>query len=193
MSNLKTVLDVLTETNVKHVTTAELSDILANTVIINQMATFASVIQLTEPRCTKKDRKTKEPFNGLVQKLSQVSIILNSQYEKNVTNQLTRENKSESDYKKGVNTMPLTKGENNNFFGTFYDKPVIEYRPNTQNFPTTFFFLNGSRVEKTDLPDVLPTTNKATNQGTDKEVFWRKLYVKNIVQITLNGVTYQTI
>ena len=175
------------------VTFTELVTVLKETTIINEMAAFASIMQMTEPKTTVKCRNTKEPFLGMIEKLSIVGIILNSKYESGVLNALKKENKDKEDYKKGKNTMPLIKGDNNNFFGTFNDKAVIEYRPNTNTKSQTQYFLNGVRVEKSSLPNVLPTVRKATNQGTEKEIFWRKLYVSNIVEITLNGVTYQVV
>ena len=175
------------------VTLNELNAILGDISITKGMANFATVEQLTEPKLTKKDRVTKEPFLGQIHKLSIVSIILNTEYEKIVTNQLKREDKETSEYKKGVNTMPIEKCDNNNFFGYYYGKGVLEYKPNQGQTPQTAYYLNGKIIDKNLLPDVLPTTNKATNQGTDKEVFWRKLYTKNIVSITLNGVKYEVI
>ena len=175
------------------VTFTELVTVLKETTIINEMAAFASIMQMTEPKTNVKCRDTKEPFFGMIEKLSIVGIILNSKYESGVLNALKKEDKPKEDYKKGRNSMPLIKGDNNNFFGTFNDKAVIEYRPNTNVKVQTQYFLNGKRVEKSSLPNVLPTVRKATNQGTEKEILWRKLYVSNIVEITLNGVTYEVI
>lgn len=189
--------DFLPKTNeaetVKLVTTTQLAEILKNTVILNKANTFASVIQLTEPKCTVKDRITKVPFFDIVHKLSKVSIILNSQYEVSVVKQLAREDKSPENYKKGQNTMPLTKFDNNLFYGEFHGHAVLEYRPNDRNRPFTQYFLNGKAVEKNQIPDVLPAENHAQNQGTEREIFWRKVYVKNIIQLTMDKVTYKVI
>ena len=51
---------------------------------------------------------------------------------------------------------------------------VIQYRPYDNSYPTTKFLLDNKVTDKTKLPNVLPTKSKATNQGTDKEIFWRK-------------------
>ena len=66
----------------KKVTEKELAQILLETKIVKGMPLFASVLQVTEPKCTKKHRETKEanPYN-LIQKVSKVSILLNSDYE----------------------------------------------------------------------------------------------------------------
>ena len=198
MATLNKVIELVelvgnADSKTKFVTPNQLNRILNDTTIVNKMATFANVIQLTTVKTNKKDRKTKEPFNGEVKKLSEVGIILNSEYEKNVTNQLNREGKEKTDYKKGYNTMPLDKGDNNNFYGVFKGKSVIEYRPNPNVKPVTKYFLNDQHTSIDFIPDVLPVRKKATNQGTDKEIQWRKLYTSNIVQITLMGVTYKVI
>jgi len=62
----------------KFVNQTELDAILSNFSILNSGSTFASVLQLTAPKTTVKCRDTKEPFNGMVEKLSQVNILLNS-------------------------------------------------------------------------------------------------------------------
>lgn len=175
------------------VTLSELEAILANIEITKGMANFAFIEQLTEPKCLKKDRKTGLPFTGQINKLSLVSVILNTEYEKVVTNQLAREDKDKSEYQKGQNTMPIVKCEKNNFFGYYEGKAVIEYKPNQGTTPQTAYYLNGKLTEKNDLPDVLPTTSKATNQGTDKEILWRKLYLKNVLSISINGTKYEVI
>ena len=177
----------------KFVNQTELDAILSNFSILNSGSTFASVLQLTAPKTTKKDRDTKEPFNGMVEKLSQVNILLNSEYAVRVLNQLGKEEKPKEEYKQGINTMPLEICENNNFFGTYNGKGVIRYspNPNPKLKSKTQYYLNGQKVEKSSLPNVLPTVRKATNQGTEKEIIWRKLYTSNIIQITLGGVTYQ--
>jgi len=183
----------------KLVNLEQLTEILENTTVVENIATFASIIQLTEVKTLKKCRITKQPFISKIFKLSAVNVILNSKYEKQVLNQLAREDKEQTEYKKGTNTMPLIKGKNNDFFGYFNDKAVIEYRPNPNenNKPKTAYFelINDKfvKIEKSEIPDVLPIVNHATNQGTDKEILWRKLYVSNIVAIKLNGITYQRI
>lgn len=189
-------VSLLDKAAVKLVTLDQLAEVLKNTTLVNKMGTFATVLQLTEPKCNKKCRQTGIAFSDKVLKLSKVNIVLNSEYEANVTNQLSKENKGKEGYKKGRNTMPLIKGENNNFFGTYNENPVIEYRPNPNpNLTTsvTYFKNDFIEVNKTDLPDVLPSSYRPTNQGTEKVISWRKLYVRNIVSIKLNGVTYQRI
>lgn len=174
------------------VTTNELTAILK--AMPNGIGSFAKVLQFTEPKTTKKCRDTKEPFTSKVKKLTSLSILLNTAYESGVLNQLKRENKSEEEYKKGINTMPIDFTDSQNTFcGDYKEQGVIQYRPFDNSYPTTKFMLDGQLTDKAKLPNVLPTTNKAKNQGTDKEIFWRKLYVKNIRKIKIDGIIYKNI
>lgn len=178
----------------KKVTQKELAQILLETKIAKGMPMFASVLQATEPKCLKKSRTTKEvnPFEQIL-KISKVSILLNSEYEKAVINQLKKEEKSEEEYKKGENTMPLVFGENNQFIGMYKGEFVLQYRPNDNVKPKSKFIANGKITDKNKLADFLPTESHATNQGTEREILWRKLYLKNVRKIAVNGEVYKVI
>lgn len=178
----------------KKVTQKELAQILLETKIAKGMPMFASVLQATEPKCLKKSRTTKEvnPFEQIL-KISKVSILLNSEYEKAVINQLKKEEKSEEEYKKGENTMPLVFGENNQFIGIYKGEFVLQYRPNDNVKPKSKFIANGKITDKNKLADFLPTESHATNQGTEREILWRKLYLKNVRKIAVNGEVYKVI
>lgn len=173
----------------KNVTTSQLETILNN--LPNSIGTFAKLVQVTEPNLTVKDRQTKEPrkFNK-VQKLTALTALLNTEYVNGVKNQLCKEGKCDEEYKQGKNTMPLVLSDNNNFFGHFRGQAVIQYRPFDNSFPTSKYIADGKLTDKENLGDILPKRRKATNQGTDKEIQWRKLYVKNIKRITINKVEY---
>lgn len=176
------------------VTIDQLANILTNIEVVKGMALIANIEQLTEPKLLKKDRQTSVPFTGQIHKFSRLSIILNTEYETLVVNQLERENKEANEYIKGQNTMPIDfTNSKNNFIGTFNNEFVLQYKPNAKNMPETAYYLNGKLTDKNDLPDVLPSVSSATNQGTDKEIFWRKLYVKNIQSITIFGTRYELI
>jgi len=176
------------------VTTAELTKIMLN--LPDSIGSFAKITQITEPKTTVKDRDTKEPFNGKIVKLSEVSAIVSTDYEKNVLNQLKKEGKEETEYQKGVNTMPIDfSASTNKFAGFFNGKGVIQYRPNPNEKNKAFvqYYLNNKAVEFKNLPNVLPVVNKAENQGTDKEILWRKLYIANIKQISIHGNIYENV
>tara|TARA_Y100000389_G_scaffold99357_1_gene96094 strand:+ start:1539 stop:2096 length:558 start_codon:yes stop_codon:yes gene_type:complete len=182
MTNLKGQIEVNTN---------ELETIL---LAMPKGSTFAKVLQYTTPKTTKKDRDTKEAFIGKIQKLTALTVLLNSKYANGVKNQLDRENKEHSEYKQGANTMEIDFTESeNNFCGTFKGKAVIQYRPFDNSYPTTKFIMDNKLTDKDKLPNVLPTKSKATNQGTEKEIFWRKLYVSNIRKIKIDGIIYKNI
>jgi hypothetical protein len=173
----------------------ELIQKLSEIVIVDNVPTFATVWQYTDARLLKTfqgNRKDKSPFIGTM-KMSKVSIILNSDYKRALHLQLDRENKDREDYKQGKNTMIVEKCENNNFFGFYNKLGVLEYRPNDNVYPHTKFVFEGKIIDKKKLTDYLPTTNKAENQGTDREILWRKLYVSNIREISLQGKRYRVI
>ena len=172
----------------KKVTLNEMETILANKKFIAGMPTFASVLQYTDARLLKKNN----PFADTM-KFSKVSILLNSNYEKAVINVLKKEGKDAADYKKGKNTMPIEKVENNNFFGYYNGKPVLEYRPNDNVFPTTKYVFNGKIIDKAKIAEFIPTTKKAENQGTDREIHWRKLYLSNVRKLSLDGEIYKIV
>jgi hypothetical protein len=178
----------------KNVTSKELAQILLETKVNKGMPLFASVLQATNARALKKDRVTKEtnPYAEIL-KVSKVSILLNSDYEKAVTNQLAREDKEATEYKKGENTMPLVFGENNQFIGMFKGEFVLQYRPNDNVKPKSKFLADSKLIDKKKIENFLPTTSQATNQGTEREILWRKLYLKNVRKIAINGEVYKVI
>jgi len=181
--------------NAIEVTTDELTTILK--AMPNSIGSIAQVLQFTEPKCNKKDRDTKEAFTSTIKKLTALKVLVNTAYESGIVNQAKRElaeGKEVGEYTKGNNTMPIDfEDSNNEFCGTFYGKGVIQYRPFDNSYPKTKFFLDGKVTEKAKLPNVLPTSSKATNQGTEKEISWRKLYIKNIRKIAINGIVYKNI
>ena len=180
----------------KRVTLKELAQILFDTKIIKGMPMFASVLQYTEPKMNVKSRTNPQIKNtfGKVVKVSKSSILLNSEYEKAVVNQLAREGKEATEYKKGINTMPLTFGENNQFIGLFNGEFVLQYRPNDNVKPKVKFLTNGKMIDKAKLVDFLPAEKaKAENQGTEREILWRKLYLKGVRKIAINGEVYKVI
>jgi len=180
-----------------NVTEKELGQILTDFKAVKGMPIFASIFQATQPKCTVKSRTDsaiKNPYAQVV-KLSKVSILLNSDYEKAVTNQLAKENKEATEYKKGKNTMPLVFGENNQFIGINEDNNefVLQYRPNDNVYPQVVYFADGKLTDKSKLVDFLPAPSKATNQGTEREIQWRKVYLSNVLRLTFNGKTYNVI
>lgn len=179
----------------KTVTEKELAQLLFNTKIVKGMPLFASVLQFTSAKLVKKSRTNKENKNPYpdAMKLSKVSILLNSDYVVAVTNQLVREGKDTNEYQKGTNTMPLTFGENNQFIGLFNGNFVLQYRPNDNVKTRTKYVNEGKVIDKAKIEEFLPKVNEAQNQGTDREILCRKLYLSNVRKLTLNGETYKIV
>ena len=172
----------------KKVTVSELSAILYKLEYQKGASAIASVLQYTDAKLNKKGN----PYVG-ARKLSKVSIFLNTDYEKGVTNQLKREGKEAKEYVKGANTMPLEFGENNQIIGNFKGKDAIQYRPNTNIKSRTKFVFEGKILDKSKIEKFLTKTSPSTNQGTYKEILWRKLYLENIRKISINNEVYKVI
>jgi len=177
---------------VQKVTQKELENILLN--LDNKCSSFVKVLQCTTPKTNVKCRDTKIKFSSKIRKITALSVLVNTDYSKGVERQLEKEKKDKNDYKKGQNKMIIDKSNsNNNFCGTFYGKVVIEYRPFENSYPKTKFICDGKITAKSKIPNVLPKKYKASNQGTSKEIIWRKLYVKNIAKISIGGAIYKNI
>jgi len=171
----------------------EMIEILWNFKTQPGAAIMAGLTQLTEPKMN----KTGNPYFGKVTKLSTLTILLNTDYETGVVKQLAREGKEATEYKKGKNTMPLIFGENNRFIGV-YEKAtgfeyVLQYRPFDNSNPVTSYLFEGKEIDKIILEPWLPKTYAATNQGTEKEIFIRKVYMQNVLNLNFNGEKYQLI
>lgn len=177
--------------NVTIVTTTQLEEILLG--MDNTNAQFSGLVTFTEPKITKKDRVTKEPHGFTsVKKLTRLKMLVNVDYKRSVLAQLEREDKEATEYKEGKNTMPIDfELSNNGFCGLFRGNAVLVHRP--MKYYATKYVANGKMIDKEKLGDILPTHSKATNQGTDKEIEWRKLYVKNIRRININGERYKVV
>lgn len=176
-------------TNSIHVTEKELAAELMKIKLVKGMPNLASVLQLTDIGA----KKTGNPY-AKITKLSKVGIILNSDYVKAVTNQLAKEDKEATEYMPGKDTNPLTFGENNRFIGiNKKGEFVLQYRPNDNVKALTIYFADEKRVEKSAIAQYLPTVKKATNQGTEREIRWRKVNLSNVLRLTVNGTTYTVI
>jgi hypothetical protein len=181
------------ENQVIRITELELEDKLMNFKVSKGMAVIGSIFQITIPKKLVKDRITKEknPFN-VIAKESKVSCIFNADYGKMVTNQLKREDKPETDYEPGKSAMELKFFGNNDFYteNVKNGKKVIRYRPNDNIKSSTEYKADGKLVSYNEVKNLLPEPSKATNQGTEKEILWRTVYLENIQEITLNKVKY---
>lgn len=172
----------------KQVTTAQLAAILAEKTLTAGMPTFATVEYITDAKL----KKTGNPYANVL-KQSRVNILLNSEYKKAVTNQLAREGKDANEYQQGKNTMPIEKCQNNNFFGYYEGKPVIEYRPNDNVKAQTTYLHEGKEISREQIAAFLPAKSKPTNQGTERVIKWNKLYLEKVIRLSLLGETYEIV
>jgi len=183
-------------TTTTKVSLSELATILLD--IKPNGAALATVTHKTKPKTLKKCRVTKEPFNGLIEKESIVHIVLNTDYERGIELRKFKEIKmglETSEYQKGTNTMPIEFGQENIFMGYHKGAPVLVYKPNPNpRLKTkTTWFLDGLEVDKADLPDVLPKTYKPQNQGLNQTQDWRKVYLRNVKKLSINGMVFELI
>lgn len=173
--------------NIKKITTAQLTQLLLDRHTPAKIAVFASIKIDTDARL----KKTGNPYPN-VRKQSEMTVMLNTEYVSGVHNQLKREDKPLESYRAGDNTMPLTFGENNHIVGFFEGKPVLQFRPFDNSHPVvTYVTGEGFPVAKADIEPFLPSKSKAVNQGTDKEILWRKVYLSNVREMTIDGTKYE--
>lgn len=174
---------------VKTITPAKLTQILLDRKIRTGMSLFASITIETDARL----KKTGNPYPN-VRKQSKMTVMLNTKYVSRVHNQLEREGRDKEDYVAGRNTMPLTFGENNNIVGFFNGQAVLQFSPFDNSHPeVTYFTEEGFIVKKEDIEAFMPKSNREpvyNNQGTEKEIIWRKTYMENVLEMTLDGVKY---
>ena len=191
--------NTITTTATVQITVNQLVEILRNTP--NSIGNFVNVTQVTEPKVLVKDRVTKDPnpFTKVL-KISNLTVLISTDYAKGVENQLVKESKDVSEYQKGKNTMPLNFDNSvNTFFGEFIDSKgvnrgwALQYRPFDKSYPISKYVADGNMKSKANMPDILPVSSPATNQGTDKEILWRKLYATNIRRININGIRYKVV
>ena len=70
------------------------------------------------------------------------------------------------------------------------NKPTTK-APNAR--PTTKYMFNGKIIDKAKIAEFIPQTKKAENQGTEREILWRKLYLANVRKLSLDGEIYKII
>ena len=173
----------------KKVTLAQLTQILLQRHTPAGIAVFAKVLMNTDARLNKRGN----PYPNC-RKQTEMSVLLNTKYESRVHNQLDREDKPHEMYQKGEATMPLVFGENNKIVGFFNGEPVLACSPYDKSYPVvTYWSEDGFEVPESEIRDFIKEKAKPQNQGTDKPIFWMQPYLKNIVELTLDGTKYEVI
>ena len=167
------------------------SNVLSITELVNQLSLLKGAMPVTIEAMVKvKARKTGNPYDEIY-KLSTVNGFTGFDYEASVNRQLVKEDKpqnfvaDERKWGENLNNILVKKGE------IYY----IRIRPIKTTDPIYFAKVGEKleRVEKSQIEAFLPPKYAPKNQGTDKEILWRKLYVKNIQSITIFGTRYELI
>ena len=178
--------------NVKFVSRSEAWNVICNLAPVH---TFTFLVYSVLARVTKKDRKTGEKHDyPNLKKTVAMQTSINSDYKTRIENQLVREGKDLSEYKKGKNTMPIEFVADNKVAGEFDGKKVFCHFP-IKNGKTRVigYSHEGIEVQKSALKnlDIFPKAYKPTNQGIEeKEVKINKLYFDNLISFTVNKVRY---
>lgn len=176
------------------VTLNQLASILLTRQTQPGLAVFANITQVTEVKM----RKRGNPYaESGVTKITNLTVLLNTSYESGVRNQLEREGRDRDTYEAGRNSMPLEYGRNNTFIGTFKGEFVLQYRPFDNSRPRTKHLFEGRLFDKRNIAEFLPEERiheaQDSRQGTDKEIMWRKVYLRNVRRFKIDGTTYKVV
>ena len=173
----------------KKVSQSELENILLSMSLSTNETIESTIIQMTDAKPLKKNRHTKEanPYAN-INKVTIVDAILNADYGMLIREKLIETN-SDEEYTPGKSNMPLELGENNSFIGKYKDEYVIQYTPVIDSKSCSKLIADGKVIDKHKLMDYLPTPNSNYTSLVD----WRKVYVRNIKKIKINGITYKVI
>lgn len=152
---------------------------------------IVTIISETDARL----KKTGNPYAGKpVKKISRWQAMINTNYQNGVANQLTKEGKSTDEYKKGKSTMQLAKDDNYNGCLAVNEKNgklMLVCRPFDGGMKReTEYYLFGKLIDKEIIKPYIPEKNHATNQGTEKEILWRNIYLENIKEIVIDGKSF---
>jgi hypothetical protein len=155
-------------------------------VILNEVkkGTFANILIETNVRMNKKNN----PYFGLITKKTEIKILLGSNYENRVNNNLDKENKetdfvAESCKVGGHVSECVLYNENTNLFYLQYEyfkeiKPKVEY------------YYNDNLIELEKFIDFVPEKKSANQKGLLKKVNSITVKIENIKEISLNKIKY---
>lgn len=145
---------------------------------------FCHATIMSEVKTCVKDRDTKERFNGVIQKMTDYSggLVGEMEYKSAVNNALVKEGKEpnfEPEKARGRHSVANHTGlsqsdkDDEQYYMTFF------FTSNTKI--ATQYFLNGEKVDVSDIPNVLPLKyDGATQGGLDKKVIIRTPKLESI-------------
>ena len=159
-------------------------------------STFASVVCLTNPRCKKGGNPWLDPDTNEVNVIKKAchNVILNFNYENSVNTRRKKEGKEGGFQAKAAFYKHFKRAD-----GTM--KPVVEHKTNGTEYlkcklersDSTFWDSHtAEEIQKADLAPWLPKQGNK-NQGVDQEVLMITPKLDNIIQITVNNVTWNIV
>ena len=164
----------------KAITSSELVEILK----MEKKGTFSFL----KTETTVKMNKTNNPFYGLITKKSEIRVLLGSNYQDRVNNNLEKEEKDRDFIAESCKV------------GNHVSECVL-YNENTKLFylqaeyfkeikPKVEFYFNGKLIEKELFEKFLPKETKPNQNGLTKKVNSISYKIQSIKEISLNKVKY---
>ena len=133
--------------------------------------------------------KIPNPFFGLIKKYSKSNIMLGTDYEKRVNNNLSKEEK-ETDFKAQENKVGSHVSKCV-LFNENTQKHYLQYERFDEIKPQVEYKLNDSTVTKESFASYLPPVNNFyENQGLDRTVNVLSVTLDNIKELSLNKEHY---
>jgi hypothetical protein len=164
----------------KGITTNELVEILKT----QKIGTFAFI----KIETVLKMNKTNNPYFGLITKKSEIRILLGSNYQNRVNNNLEKESK-ESNFiaescKVGNHVSEcVLYNENTKLF-------YLQYEFFKEIKPKVNYFFNENLIELEKFSEFVPEKTTAKQKGLIKKVNTISVKIENIKEISLNKIKY---
>jgi hypothetical protein len=164
----------------KGITSSELVEILK----MQKIGTFAFIKIETNVKM----RKTNNPYFGVITKKSEIKILLGSNYENRVNNNLDKESK-ESNFvaescKVGNHiSSSVLYNENTKLF-------YLQYEYFKEVKPKVDYYYNENLIELEKFIEFIPEKTTANQNGLIKKVNSITVKIENIKEISLNKIKY---
>jgi hypothetical protein len=164
----------------KGITSSELVEILKT----QKTGTFAFI----KIETTLKMRKTNNPYFGLITKKSEIKILIGSNYQNRVNNNLEKENKV-SDFiaescKVGQHVSECV------LFNENTQLHYLQYEYFKEIKPKVNYYYNDNIIELEKFIEFIPEKTTANQNGLVKKVNSITVKIENIKEISLNKIRY---
>lgn len=169
------------EKTLKAITVSELIEVLTKL----EKPTFANILTETTVRMN----KTKNPYYGLITKYTSTNILLCTEYEKRVNNNLEKEEK-ETNFIAQSNKVGKHVGKCL-LYNDKTEKFYLQYERFNEIKPKVSYTFNGQNIEKSIFEAFLPPIYESkTQEQLDKKVLILSVTLNNIKEITIDKVKY---